>query len=283
MPRAIHRIGKKLFFGRFQRTWRWPEEIPEADWERVTFPSANGARLAAVFGASRGGPAEGAIVLAHPMGAAAKGFWLKRGHAELLRNSRFHVLAFDFNGFGESESSDFDYPADVIAAGEYLRRRVPALPLAVVGASFGAGYALCAMARPGHPFRAAVLESTFPSLPYYWRPYPLPYVLLRASQIIYPRFERELRPILAATQLKASPQVLLIHGEADSITPVQVGTELRAAMSGGASVELWTVAGAEHNLAFPAQPDTYAQRVTSFLQRAFGKHAESSRYGKATD
>jgi uncharacterized protein len=264
----IHRIGKKVFFGRFQRTWRWPEEISKGNWERITFPSANGAQLAGVFGAAHVGPVDGAIVLAHPMGAAAKGFWLKQGHAELLRNSRFHVLAFDFNGFGESESSNFDYPADVIAAGEYLRRRLPAVPIAVVGTSFGAGYALCAMAKHGHPFRAAVLEATFPSLPFYWRRYPLPHALLRASQIIYPRFERELRPIRAAAQVKANPQVLLIHGDADTLTPVQVGIELHAAMSGCASVELWAVPGAEHNGALLAQRDAYAQRVVDFLQQA---------------
>src|SRR6476469_9428 len=107
----LHRVGKKLFFGRFQKKWRWPDSVPETDWERVTFPSATGVRLAGVFGAARGEHPEGAVVLAHPMGTAAKGFWLKQGHGDLLRNAGFHVLAFDFNGFGESESVNFDYPS----------------------------------------------------------------------------------------------------------------------------------------------------------------------------
>ena len=265
---TFHRLGKKLFFGRFQRTWRWPKDVPEADWERLTFPSPNGARLAGIFGTSRNGQTKGAVVLAHPMTAGAKGFWLKHGHAELLRSSGFHVLAFDFNGFGESESADFDYPGDVLAAGQYLRQRFPALPLAVVGASFGAGYAMCAMARDGHPFGAAVLEATFPSLPYYWRPYLLPYLALRASQIVAPGFERRLRPVLAATRLKERPHLLLIHGERDAITPVAVGTELVAAIGDRAPAELWTVPEAEHTLAFAAQRDPYRERVTGFLKRA---------------
>src|ERR1041385_6840751 len=168
----LHRIGKKLFFGRFQKKWRWPADVPQERWERVHFTAHNGARLSAVFGSADGERANGAVVLAHPMGVAAKGFWLKQGHGELLRRNGFDVLAFDFNGFGESESADFDYPGDAIAAGGYLRERVGHDAIGILGASFGGGYALCAMSHDGHPYRAAVVEGAFPSLPYFWRPYP---------------------------------------------------------------------------------------------------------------
>jgi pimeloyl-ACP methyl ester carboxylesterase len=203
------------------------------------------------------------------MTVAAKGFWLRQGHAELLRSSGFHVLAFDFNGFGESDSIDFDYPGDVLAAGEYLKRRIAPLPIGVLGCSFGAGYALCAMAEEGHPFRAAILEAAFPSLPFYWRRYPLPHLLLRASQLVYPRFERRLRPIRAASELKGLPRILLVQGTRDSITPVTVGEELRNAMTGHESVALWIAEEAEHNHALRAQPAGYAERVIPFLRNAF--------------
>ena len=264
----LHRIGKKLFFGRFQKTWRWPADVPRERWERVQFKARSGARLSAVFGAAEGDRGGGAIVMAHPMGVAAKGFWLKHGHADLLRRNGFDVLAFDFNGFGESESADFDYPGDAVAAGEYLRDRVGHEAIGVVGSSFGAGYALCAMERPDHPYRAAVLEAPFPSLPYYWRPYRIPSLLLRASQVVYPRFERELRPIRAAAEVKSHPGVLLVHGDADQVCPVSVGTELRDAMAGRAAVDFWIVPGAQHTLAFAAQKDEYEARVTEFLRRS---------------
>jgi uncharacterized protein len=257
-------LTKKIFFGRFQKPWRWPESVPKDDWERVRFANRGGAQLAAVFGAARR-DAIGAIVLAHPMGLAAKGFWLKQGHATILRDAGFHVLAFDFNGFGESESSDFDFPGDVVAAGEYLRSRTASLPVSVAGCSFGAGYALCALANEGHPFRAAVLESAWPSLPFYWHPYKIPYFFLRASQFVYPRFERELRPELAATKIQHNPRLLLIHGEADTITPPFVGDDLRKAVGNRASVDLWRVPGADHNLALRAQTVEYVKRVTTFL------------------
>ena len=261
----FHRLAKKLFFGRYQRPWRWPDGIEVDGWERVTIASASGARLAAIFGPAHG-PATGAVVLAHPMTVAAKGFWLKQGHAELLRRHGFDVLAFDFNGFGESESGNFDYPADVLAAGEYLRQRQAATTVAAVGASFGAGYVLCALANERHPFSSVVLEAPFPSLPYFWRRYPLPSAMLRLSQLLYPRLERRLRPKLAAANLRRSPRVLLIHSDADTISPVAVGEELRTVMQEKSRAELWVVPGAEHSLALAAAPDLYAERVIAFLR-----------------
>ena len=258
----IARLTKKIVFRRLQKPWRWPDSIPQDDWERVRFPNRGGAQLAAVYGAARGNPI-GGVVLAHPMTLATKGFWLKQGHTAILREAGFHVLAFDFNGFGESESSDYDFPGDVIAAGEFLRKRVAPLPLSVVGCSFGAGYAMCALADDTHPFRAAVLESSWPSLPFYWRPYRIPYLVLRASQVVYPSFERRLRPILAATKIKHKPRLLLIHGGKDAITPPQVGKELREAI--GAPAELWIIPEADHNMALRARPDEYKRRVMTFL------------------
>jgi pimeloyl-ACP methyl ester carboxylesterase len=271
----MQRLAKKIFFGRFQKKWRWPEGMPEEGWERVTFRNESGARIAAVFGTSHGEQAFGAVVLAHPMTVAAKAFWLKHGHAELLRSRGFHVLAFDFNGFGESESTDFNYPGDVAAAAEYLHARFPELGIAVLGSSFGAGYAICAMARKGHLFRAAVLEGPFPSLPFFWRPYPIPRLLLRASQLVYPRLERELRPILKATQVEENPDILLIFGENDTVSPVHIGEEFQSAFSQRTPAELWTVPGAEHTFAFRAHRDVYAERVTEFLHRAFASRNAS--------
>jgi len=98
----------------------------------------------------------------------------------------------------------------------------------------------------------------------------VPSVLLRASQVVYPRFERRLRPIRAAAELKSRPSVLLIHGDADQVSPVSVGTQLRDAIGQRAAVDLWIVPGAQHTLAFAAQKDDYEKRVTDFLRRSLG-------------
>ena len=118
MKHTAYRLFKKPFFGRFMRPWRWPDGIDQGPWQRLSIASGSGARLAALLAEAHTPEAKGAVLLAHPMGTAAKGFWLKQGHAELLRRAGYHVMLFDLNGFGESSSTTMDYPLDVLAAGQ---------------------------------------------------------------------------------------------------------------------------------------------------------------------
>lgn len=92
--RLLHSILRKPFFGRFEVSWTWPSPDDAAKWERFTFESPAGARLVGLWGPAEGS-ANATLVLAHPMGKAAKGFWLRQGHADLFRCSGFNVLLFD--------------------------------------------------------------------------------------------------------------------------------------------------------------------------------------------
>ena len=263
----VHRLLRKPFFGRFEVPWQFPRGSDEGRWERVSFRSPSGARLHGLVGEADATPV-GALVLAHPMGKAAKGFWLRGGHADLFREAGFHVLAFDFNGFGESEPASFDYPGDAVAAGRFLQERYSSLGVGLVGASAGAGWGLCGMARAGSPYRAAVLEGAFPTLPDFWKHYPVAYAVLRASQVVRPSFERGIRPELDATRLVGRPAVLLVHGDADRYTPPEHGARLLHAMRDSAAAELWVVPRADHTFAYRDAPEAYAARVVQFLRGA---------------
>jgi pimeloyl-ACP methyl ester carboxylesterase len=104
--------------------WRWPEGVERTSWERLRIPSASGVELAGLFGRAHG-PAKGAVVCVHPLGAAAKGFFLQSGRAHALRRGGFDVVLFDFDGFGESPQGDRNYAADLRAAAAYARKRAP--------------------------------------------------------------------------------------------------------------------------------------------------------------
>lgn len=262
----LHRFLKKPFFGRYQSRWRWPESIPEEGWQRVSFLSSNGSLLQAILGEALSENTRGALVLAHPMGRAAKGFWLKHGHATLFREAGYHVLAFDFNGFGESPSTTFEYPADVIAAGKFLRDKYPLAELGVVGISFGAGYALCALANSDQPFTAAILEGAFPTLPDFWQHYPFLQFLLKISQVVYPALERGLRPIEAAAKLKHDTRILLIYGTEDRFTPPEHGHRLLTVLQPLTQSKLWLVEGASHTMAYQKNPEAYQSQVLGFLK-----------------
>lgn len=71
------------------------------------------------------------------------------------------MLAFDQRGYGESEgdpglTSVERAVADIDAAARFLRAKVPAAPMGIVGHSLGGAYALAALGRTDH-FRAGVV------------------------------------------------------------------------------------------------------------------------------
>jgi alpha-beta hydrolase superfamily lysophospholipase len=221
---VIYALLKKPFFGKYQKPWRWPEASPRGEWRKLTFASESGGRLAGLFGAARGQP-RGAVVCAHPMGVEAKGFFLKRGHAAFLRDAGFHVLAFDFNGFGESTTGDFAYPLDVIAAGRKLKELAPGLPIGLLAASFGSAWGVCALAQPGHPFESAVLECPFTTLDEYWARYRVPSFTLKMLSVVLPEEAHKLRPIAQAARLQPLRELLFIYGDADTVTPPAMGEQ----------------------------------------------------------
>lgn len=267
MKNAAYRLFKKPFFGRFVRPWRWPDSVDQHHWQRLSVESQSGASIAALLAPAHTQQAKGAVLMSHPMGVVAKGFWMKYGHAELLRQAGYHVMVFDLNGFGESTSTTMDYPLDVLAAGQALQARYPDLPVAVVGASMGAAMSVCAMAQPEHPFKAAVLEAAFPTLLHFWSRYPIPKLGIQLSKVVYPAGERSLRPTHAAEHLVGSPALLMIYGDADEFTPVKDGELLWQALRHRTQTEFWQVPGARHTHAYAAQPKEYAEKVIGFLDR----------------
>ena len=267
MKNAAYRLFKKPLFGRFVKPWRWPEEVDQSQWERMHIPSESGAVLSALVAEAKTPEVKGAILLAHPMGVIAKGFWMKYGHAELLRNAGYHVMVFDLNGFGESDNTTMDYPLDVLAAGRALQFKYPDLPVAVIGASMGAAMSMCSLSYEGHPFKAVVLESAFPTLLHFWSRYPIPKLGIQFSKIVYPAGEKRLRPVLAAEKLVGKPSIFLIYGDEDIYTPVKDGQLLEAALREKTDTQFWNVAGAEHTHAYRAQPEAYAEKVLAFLDQ----------------
>jgi pimeloyl-ACP methyl ester carboxylesterase len=127
------------------------------------------------------------------------------------------------------------------------------------------------MAREGSPYRAAVLEGVFPTLPDFWRHYPVAHAFLRASQLVWPKMEREMRPERHAAGIVGNPDVLIIHGESDPFTPPEHGERVRRAMNGRARAELWVLPDVEHTFAYRDQKEAYAARVVPFLRRALGE------------
>lgn len=254
---------KKPFFGRFMQPWRWPAGVAREGWEAVAIPSGSGSRLAAILKLAP--QARGVVVCAHPMGLAAKGFWLRNGHADALLAAGYHVLAYDYNGFGESPSTNFDYPLDALAVGQWARQRFAGLPVHALCASFGANNTLSAIGDPAFPYDSVVAEGVAPSLPQFWKAYPLAYAVLQLSRLVAPAGERKIRPVAHLPKARPGLPVLLIHSHNDPWTPVAFGDELEAAAAASTPLSRLVLERAEHTHGMRDEPGRYLPAVLEFF------------------
>jgi pimeloyl-ACP methyl ester carboxylesterase len=210
------------------------------------------------------------------MGIDAKGFFLKRGHADMLRTRGYNVLLFDFNGFGESEEGGFSYPDDLVSAARAAQAEWPGARVGVLGLSFGAGWAICALSRPDPGFQVLVAECPFTTLDEFWIRHRGAYLALQVFNRIMPGIAANLRPIAHIGAARTPMRLMLVYGSHDDVTPPSMGARfVEACTLPASSVEMWISPLGEHTKILPADPGLYEERVVGFFDRAFG-HAAAS-------
>lgn len=263
--RLPYRQLKKPFFGRFMVPWRSPlsgEDV--ATWASVRFPSDSGAELVGLVASPLSAP-RGVMVLGHPMGREAKAYFLKNGLAAFYRQLGFHVLAFDFNGFGESGMGSFDFDRDVLAAGLEARRRWPTLPLGYHGVSLGGQWSAITLADPSHPFRFATIESAAPTLESFWIRSRVAFLVLRGMYALNPAGARRIRMVSRITEARGLSKVLFVYSRGDTWVPLENGQQLIDGC--GAPKEALILERAEHALVMRSdEREVYLDRLRAFCE-----------------
>lgn len=258
------RLLKKPFFGRYRVEWQWGKAYGDISlWDRVEFKSRSGAMIRGVYGAALSGDIRGNIVCAHPMVTSAKGFFIRNGHAMMLRNSGFNILLFDFNGFGESEDGDYNLPADILAAGHFMNEKSPGYRTGFYGISFGAAMGVCACADENQPYRSAFFESAFTTLDEFWSRYPFPHFIIKYGSYIFPGQAYEMRPIEKIRKVTSLAAIQWVSGDADDLIPVEMGHRFKNASP--VPSDYWIVPGAEHTVCYQAAGRDFEKRIISFF------------------
>jgi fermentation-respiration switch protein FrsA (DUF1100 family) len=151
---------------------------------------------------------------------------------EELRRAGFAVFAYDYHGYGTSGGtpSEKTIYSDVEAAYEYLTHSlgIPAQRIISFGRSVGAGAAIDLAVRK--PVAGLIVQSGFTSA---FR------VLTRVPLVPFDRF-RNLEKIA-----RVRCPVLIMHGQADRVIPLQHGLQLYE-RANQPKMRFW-VEGADHN------------------------------------
>ena len=216
------------------------------------------------------------IVLVHGMGGS-RDEMASLGHD--IHRRGYDVLLFDLRGHGQSDPSRLFMGrrerGDVRAVLRWAVEERGYSPdrIGWLGYSMGASTLLMEAAQNGD-IRAAVLDSPFGDLPELLgaeltRHSHLPAWfnpgILLAARLAFGVRTDDLVPLRSALKWGTRP-LLLIHGEADSIVPVDQARRIARAI--GPTCQAVTLPGVEHVGAYVTDPARYVAAVDRFFNRA---------------
>ncbi len=249
---------------------------PPADFdaEIVQIPSDSGSTLAGWY-ALQAEP-KGAVLLLHGIRSNRLSM-LDR--ARLLVEDGYSVLLIDFQAHGESpgEHITVGYVErhDVLASLEFLRRRQPGVPIAVVGRSMGGAAALLARSDD---VDALVLESVYPSINEavenrvrQWLGPLEPiatWLLLAQLQWRLDISPVDLRPIDALREVECP--VLMLAGAEDRHTTPTETRRMFDCIPTEKALEVFPEVG--HKSLYGTAPEKFRERLLTFL----GEHLEKT-------
>ena len=166
------------------------------------------------------------------------------------------VIAFDYRGYGLSTGSPTEpglyRDVDAVLELAHGRLRRAGVPLIYWGRSLGT--TMAAYAATGKRPDGVILEAGFPSMASVVRSNP---VLAVASW--FASYEFPTARYLSGARVPA----LVIHGDADSVIPYQLGRELFETLP--AEKRFFSVKGGDHNDAAAPDPQAYWGAVEEFL------------------
>ena len=256
--------------------WRNPlSETEQKEWQNISVKSKSGGLIKGMFAKANTQEPKGTIVLGHPMGKEAKGYFLKRNYTNLLRDNGFNAVIFDINGFGESTHGNFSYFEDIVAIGIKAKELTPNLPIGYHGISLGAMFATVSFADDKHTFDFAIIESSATSLANFWIHFPMAYKVLKIMNFLLPKYRRKIEFQERIKEAKHLQSILYIYSEGDTWVPVSMGKTLQE--NTNVPTEFWIAKDAQHAEIMKSQDkDDYQKRILAYFNQEIGKYIHQS-------
>lgn len=229
------------------------------DYDDVRFQSSDDTPLHGWLIHSRDKSAKGAVIFSHG-NAGAIGHHL--GFVLWLAEAGYHVLIYDYRGFGKSggQINRVGMVNDARAAISYASKhpQLKGLPLISYGHSMGGAKSIAAIGddSPAN-LRAVIVDASFASYRDIAR-----HIGGRLSSLLV---SDTLSPIQLIARISPRP-LLVIHGRNDQVVPFSQGLQLYQAA--GKPKTLFDVAGGSHGDSLARDRGTYRKRMLEWLDRA---------------
>jgi pimeloyl-ACP methyl ester carboxylesterase len=221
----VYKQLKKPFFKRFMVNWRNPlTPDQQKEWEIHQVKSKSNSVIQLWI--SYIPEAKATIVLGHPMGKEAKGYFLKRGYPERLKSQQYNVVVFDLNGFGESSHGNFNYFSDITAVLQKTKKLTPHIPIGYHGISLGSHYGILSFVEDNPPVDFTILESATSNMKAFWHRFPAAMKTIQLFSFFAPKYAKRIDFLERSKSLKTPQHILFIYSQKDDWTPISIGEKL---------------------------------------------------------
>ena len=239
------------------------------EYQPVEFKAEDGTALFAWFLPARGEP-RGSVLYLH---GNAENISTHFANVAWMPAAGFNVLAFDYRGYGGSQGSPTleGVQLDIDAAMRTLLERPDVDPARIIifGQSLGGALAIHYAANSEYRanVRAIVIDSAFSDYRRIVKDKAASFFLTWPFQWLLPQtVDNDFSPAASVREVSPIP-LLFIHGERDSIVPVEHSRRLYARAA--EPKEIWVVPDAGHIQA--VKNKELRKRLTEFLRRHSGR------------
>ncbi|TXI92567.1 MAG: alpha/beta fold hydrolase [Burkholderiaceae bacterium] len=136
--------------------------------EHFTYVGRDLSRLSAARKNAKSPRAKAVIVLGHPFLKFGMSYFFKNQYHEQLASAGYHVVSFNFKGFGSSSVESTNFADDVASIVDWVRHTFPDLPVYFFGISFGAFHGMHAIGSGRARVDAALFDSAPVSLVHFF-------------------------------------------------------------------------------------------------------------------
>jgi alpha-beta hydrolase superfamily lysophospholipase len=165
-------ISKLFIRVMFRQVQGWKRDVPKRAAGFVEI-ARDGSRLEGASLRTCAMHPRGVVLLCHPFLKYGMHYFFENNLDQAFLEQGYHVVAFNFKGFGRSTIGGHAFADDVLAIARRVSRDNPGLPIHLVGCSFGGYHLSHALARDATPFTSAVLDSVPISVRSYFTRGPL--------------------------------------------------------------------------------------------------------------
>ena len=155
----VARPFSKLFITiMFKSVHGWTQDIPNKA-EHFYHLCADGSRLEGAVHYTQEVSPKGVVILCHPFMKYGMHYFIKNQLDIKLAALGFHVVLFNFKGFGQSKINGHAFYDDILSIGRFTQCQFPNIPIHVLGTSFGGFHLAHALGEDNSLFKSVVLDS----------------------------------------------------------------------------------------------------------------------------